>query len=306
MKMLVTGGAGFIGSHVAEKLLAAGHKAIVFDNLSTGSEKNINSASEFIKGDVSISSDVKNIFSSFDIDMVFHLAAQIDVRISTEEPERDAQTNIVGTINILNEMKKNKTKKIVFSSTGGALYGDVNSPAEENHEKNPKAPYGISKLASEYYIRFFSDSFSVDYTILRYANVYGPRQSIKGEAGVVAIFADNMKHNRQSVLYGFGEMYRDYVFVSDVAEANLISVSLGSKETYNVGTGKRTSVKDIFNLLKRSFPKYSAEPILKESRTGEVMNSVVSPEKISKDYNISFTPIEDGIGKTAEYFKERE
>lgn len=304
MVILVTGGAGFIGSHVTDRLIEEGHRVIVMDNLSTGSASNLNKRAAFEKGDVSKKEDVERIFSSEKIDAVFHLAAQIDVRISTEEPERDALTNIIGTINILNAMKKQKTGKIIFSSTGGALYGEVEKPAGEDCEKNPKAPYGISKLASEFYIKFFSESFGTDYTILRYANVYGPRQSVKGEAGVVAIFANNMKQNKESVLFGFGEMYRDYVFVKDVAEANILSLRMGERETYNVGTGMKTSVREIFELLRESFPGYDTPPVLKERRTGEIVNSVVSPEKIIREYNIKFTEIKEGIKKTAEFFKE--
>ena len=304
MKMLVTGGAGFIGSHVTDKLIAEGHSVVVFDNLSTGSENNINPNAIFVKGDVSNESDINCVFSKHDIKTVFHLAAQIDVRISTEEPQKDAQTNIIGTINLLNAMKKFKAEKIIFSSTGGALYGEVIDPADESYEKSPKSPYGISKLASEFYIKFFSESFNLNYTILRYANVYGPRQSVMGEAGVVAIFADNMKKNRQSSLFGFGEMYRDYVYVEDVAKANVMSVSMGDRETYNVGTGKRTSVKEIFRLLKNNFNDYSMEPVLKEKRIGEIVNSVVSPKKIIEDYKLSFMDIESGLRLTADYFKE--
>ncbi|MGE3062160.1 MAG: SDR family NAD(P)-dependent oxidoreductase [bacterium] len=303
MKMLVTGGAGFIGSHVVDKLVEAGHQVVVFDNLSTGCEENINPKAQFVRGDISNEENVESLFASCGIERVFHLAAQIDVRISTEEPEKDARINVIGTINILNAMKKHKANKIIFSSTGGALYGEAESPAKENFDKNPKAPYGISKLASELYIQFFSENFNINYTILRYANVYGPRQSVKGEAGVVAIFANNMKSSKKSILYGFGEMYRDYVFVGDVANANLISASSGDREIYNVGTGIKTSVKRIYDLLKKNYPEYTLEPELKERRMGEVVNSVVSSDKIKKDYGISFVEIEEGLKKTAEYFR---
>jgi len=306
MKMLVTGGAGFIGSYVTDKLIERGNEVIILDNLSTGSIENVNKKAIFIEGDISKMSDVEMIFSRYKIDMVFHLAAQIDVRISTENPQRDAKTNIIGTINILDTIKKYNTKKIIFSSTGGALYGEVDKPADEDYDKNPEAPYGISKFSAEMYIKFYSENYGLNYTILRYANVYGPRQSTKGEAGVVAIFANNMKHNKESILFGFGEMYRDYVYVLDVAKTNVLSVDRGDREIYNVGTGVRTSVSEIFNALNLHFINYTIAPKLLEKRKGEIQSNVVSPKKIIKDYKISFTPLEEGIKKTVEFFKEKE
>jgi len=305
MKMLVTGGAGFIGSHVCDRLLRGKHEVVIMDDLTTGSMENVNKKAKFIKGDVSKKDELEKLFSNEKIDMVFHLAAQIDVRISTEEPERDAEVNIIGTINLLNAVKKYNLKKIVFSSTGGALYGEVDNPAGEEYEKDPKAPYGISKLSAEMYIKFFSENFNINYTILRYANVYGPRQSVKGEAGVVAIFAKNMLMNKESILYGFGKMNRDYVFVKDVAEANFLSIEKGDRETYNVGTGIKTSVADVFGMLKKHFSNYDKEPVLKEKRAGEITDSVISPEKIKRDYNIEFTTFEEGIKETAGFFMEK-
>jgi len=305
MIILVTGGAGFIGSHVVDRLLKAGHKVIVIDDLSTGSEKNLNKNAVFYKIDISDNGEVEKIFCDNRIDAVFHFAAQIDVRISAEKPNRDAEINIVGTLNILKSMKEHNARKIIFSSSGGAVYGEVESPADEIRPVSPISPYGISKYTCEMYIKFFAREYGIDYTILRYANVFGPRQSNKGEAGVVAVFIRNMIEGKECYLYGHGEMYRDYVYVGDVAEANLFSLENAAGLTLNIGTSRAISVKEVFAEIQKMFPSYEMTPVFAEKRLGEIVKSIVDGSlylRTAKKEN--YLEFEKGIEKTVKWFKE--
>lgn len=304
MKILVTGGAGFIGSNLVDSLVEKGNEVFIVDDLSSGNEKNINKKAKFFNCDISNKNELRKIFKETKPEIVFHLAAQIDVRISTEEPERDASVNIIGTINVLDLMKEFKSKKIIFSSSGGAIYGEVEKPADENFEKNPESCYGISKYAGEFYIKFFSKNYGFDYTILRYGNVYGERQSVKGEAGVVAIFINKMLNNQECTLYGYGKMFRDYVYVKDIVESNVLSLEKGKNKIYNVGTGENKSVLDVFETIKKHFPDYDLQPRFEEKRRGEIVKSILDNSLIKKDYGINFTNFETGIENTVRYFKE--
>ncbi|MEO0288995.1 MAG: NAD-dependent epimerase/dehydratase family protein [candidate division WOR-3 bacterium] len=304
MKILVTGGAGFIGSNLVDSLVEKGNEVYIVDDLSSGDERNINTEAKFFKCDISCKDDLKKIFRETEPEIVFHLAAQIDVRISTEEPERDAKINIIGTINILDLMKDFNTRKIIFSSSGGAIYGEVDKPANEEYEKNPESCYGISKYAGEFYIKFFSKNYGFEYTILRYGNVYGERQSVKGEAGVVAIFINKMLNDQECTLYGYGKMFRDYVYVKDVVKSNVISIEKGKNKIYNVGTGESKSVIDVFEAIKKHFPDYKLQPRFEDKRRGEIVKSVLDNSLIKKDYCIDFTDFDVGIKNTVKYFKE--
>lgn len=305
MKVMVTGGAGFIGSHLTDTLVNLGHQVVIVDDLSTGSEKNINKSAKFYKADVSNIKKLEGIFKKEQIEVIFHTAAQIDVRVSSANPERDAEVNIIGTINLLKCAAENGCRKLIFSSTGGAMYGNVYEPAGENIPPNPKAPYGISKYSAEMYIRFFCDEYKLQSTILRYANVYGPRQSIKGEAGVVAIFINSIMDNKDITFYGFGNMERDFVYIDDIVEANILAVNAGNKQTYNVGTGKKTSVKDLFGLISAHFPEYSGQIIKKEKRPGELDSSVLDNNMLRKDFEKSdYVQISQGIENTVKWFRE--
>jgi len=216
MKILVTGGAGFIASQIADAFINEGHDVYILDNLSTGFEKNINPKAKFINADIT-SLSIFEIFSKEKFDVVNHHAAQIDVRKSVADPIFDANTNILGTINLLQACTKTGVKKFMFASTGGAVYGEQEYfPADENHPTNPVSPYGITKLTIEKYLYFYKNEYGLNYTILRYANVYGPRQNPFGEAGVVAIFASKLLKNENPVINGEGKQTRDYVFVEDV------------------------------------------------------------------------------------------
>lgn len=304
MKILITGGAGFIGSHLQDQLIDMGHDVIVIDNLSTGSEKNLNPKAKFYKVDIANHKRIAPIFKKEKFEIIFHTAAQIDVRKASENPLWDAEINILGTINLLKNAVEYGSRKIVFSSTGGAMYGDVETPADENCRPNPKSPYGISKYSDEMYIRFFGEEHNLEYTILRYANVYGPRQSVKGEAGVVAIFINNIMSGKECVLYGFGNMIRDYIYVDDVVEANILSVNKGNKALYNVGTGVKTSVKDLFDMIRKFYPEYVLDAVKKDKRPGELTSSVLNGRSLLRDYDKDgYIRIESGLKKTIEWFK---
>ncbi|OGV07266.1 MAG: UDP-glucose 4-epimerase, partial [Ignavibacteria bacterium RIFOXYB2_FULL_36_7] len=224
MKILVTGGAGFIASHITDAFINEGHSVTVIDNLSTGFEKNVNPKAKFINADIG-DTNLLQLFEKEKFDVVNHHAAQMDVRKSVADPAFDANTNIIGTINLLQCCIKTNVKKFMFASTGGAVYGEQNYfPADENHPTSPCSPYGISKLAVEKYLFFYKFQYNFNYTVLRYANIYGPRQNSKGEAGVVAIFTTKLLANEQPVINGTGKQTRDYVYVGDVVKANLTTL----------------------------------------------------------------------------------
>jgi|SRR3989344_4423047 len=303
MKSLVTGGAGFIGSWIVDSLIDKGHEVIVIDNLSTGKEENLNKKAVFYKKDI-LDKEIIQIFLKEKPDYVFHLAAQINVRRSIENPSEDAQTNILGTLNLLDACTKSKVKKFIFSSTGGAIYGeDVKIPTLETEKTDPISPYGIAKFTIEKYLEFYKKVYGLDYTILRYSNVYGPRQNAKGEAGVIAIFVTDIIKNKSFTIFGDGEQTRDYVYVKDVADANILALNLSG--IFNIGTEKETSVNDLIKTLESiEKSKFSVKNI--NAIKGELKRSCLSSEKIKKagwkqQYNL-----EKGLKETLDYFKNQE
>ena len=255
MKILLTGGAGFIGSHVADELIAKGNRVVIIDNLSTGFEYNINPESKFIKADITDFKKIEEIFAEELPEIVYHFAAQIDVRKSVSDPLFDAQTNIMGTLNLIKLSNDIKVNKFIFSSTGGAIYGDTDvRPTPENHPEWPLSPYGIAKLATDKFLNYYSEVFGLKYVSLRYGNVYGPRQNPHGEAGVVAIFLNKMLNGGQPVINGDGNQTRDYVYVKDVVKANILSLENTDKiGIYNVGTSIEISVNDLFKEINKNF-----------------------------------------------------
>jgi UDP-glucose 4-epimerase len=305
MKILVTGGAGFIASQIADAFINEGHEVHILDNLSTGFEKNINPKAKFIKSDIS-STSINELFLKEKYDVVNHHAAQIDVRKSVADPVFDANTNILGTINLLQACIKTGVKKFMFASTGGAVYGEQEYfPADENHPTNPVSPYGITKLAIEKYLYFYKNEYGLNYTILRYANVYGPRQNPFGEAGVVAIFVNKLLKNENPVINGDGKQTRDYVFVEDVVKANVITLESETSDIFNIGTGIETSVNDLFNRLnsidgKKAKEKQGPAPI------GEQLRSVITSNKLFNQFNWKPSMhIDEGLKKTFESFKTK-
>ena len=303
MKILVTGGAGFIASHITDAFINEGHSVSVIDNLSTGFEKNVNPKAKFIKADIG-DTNLLQLFEKEKFDAVNHHAAQMDVRTSVADPAFDANTNIIGTINLLQCCIKTNVKKFMFASTGGAVYGEQNYfPADENHPTSPCSPYGISKLAVEKYLFFYKFQYNFNYTVLRYANIYGPRQNSKGEAGVVAIFTTKLLANEQPVINGTGKQTRDYVYVGDVVKANLTTLKDDVCDIYNVGTGKETDVNELFNklnLLSGSNKEEKHGP----PAPGEQMRSVITSGKLFKKFNWKpSTILEEGLKATVEFFK---
>jgi UDP-glucose 4-epimerase len=249
VKVLVTGGAGFIGSHVAELLLSRGHEVAVVDDLSSGKRENVPKGATFYEAD--IRSSCEEAFDEFAPEALCHQAAQMDLRRSVREPGFDADVNILGTIRLLEDCVERGVGKVVFASTGGAIYGEQEEfPAAEDHPQYPVSPYGVSKLAGERYLNFYRVQHGLPYAALRYANVYGPRQDPHGKAGVVAIFCGNLVEDKASTINGSGEQTRDYVYVGDVARANVRALEEEVPSgTYNVGTGIETSVNRLHRLL---------------------------------------------------------
>ncbi|HQU74710.1 MAG TPA: NAD-dependent epimerase/dehydratase family protein, partial [Calditrichia bacterium] len=237
MKILITGGAGFIASNVADRYIELGHEVVIVDNLVTGQRENIPEKATFYEMDI-CDPELAAVFEKEKPEVVNHHAAQLDVRKSVADPIYDANINVLGSLNILQNCAKFGTRKFIFASTGGAIYGEQDYfPADEHHPNQPLSPYGITKLATEKYLYFFNDSYGLTYTILRYANVYGPRQNPHGEAGVVAIFARRMLKGEQPMINGSGEQTRDYVFVGDVVKANELALTGGDNTIFNIGTG---------------------------------------------------------------------
>jgi UDP-glucose 4-epimerase len=303
LKILITGGAGFIASHIADALINEGHNVFILDNLSTGFEKNINPKAVFIKADIR-DENISKLFEKEKFDLVNHHAAQMDVRRSVADPAFDANINIIGTINLLQNCVKNGVKKFMFASTGGAIYGEQSYfPADENHPTSPLSPYGISKLAVEKYLNFYNVQYNLKYSILRYANIYGPRQNPFGEAGVIAIFTSKMLNGEQPKINGSGLQTRDYVFVGDVVKANLIALNDENNDIYNVGTAIETNVNELFSALNKIIGK-NFEEKHGPAAPGEQMRSVITSEKLFKRFGWKpSTALSDGLSKTVEYFK---
>jgi len=302
LNILVTGGAGFIASHIADAFIESGHNVTIIDNLTTGREENINPKAKFFK--VDIRDDLSKIFEEGKFDVVNHHAAQIDVRRSVSDPIYDAGVNILGTLNLLQNSVKYRVKKFMFASTGGAVYGEQDYfPADENHKQQPLSPYGISKLAVEKYLYFYKEVHGLRYTILRYANIYGPRQNPLGEAGVVCIFLDKILAGEQPIINGSGEQTRDYVYVKDVVRANLLTLNEEDSEIYNVGTGIETSVNELFRLINQNFNN-SIKEVHGPAKPGEQMRSVITSEKLFKKFGWKpSTKLEDGLKETIDYYK---
>jgi UDP-glucose 4-epimerase len=276
MRVLLSGGAGFIGSYIAERLLRDGHEVSIIDNLSTGKRENIPEGARFYERDIRSGCD--DLFEELKPDVLCHQAAQMDVRRSVREPDFDADVNVLGTLRLLENCVKHDVKRVVFASTGGAIYGDQSVfPASEDHPHYPISPYGVSKLAGERYLHYYHVQYGLPYLALRYANVYGPRQDPHGEARVVAIFCGNLASGRTSTINGTGEQTRDYVYVGDVAAANVLALEGEAPPgAYNVGTGVETSVNELYEIL-RGISGKDLPPAYGTAKPGEQLRSCVDP-----------------------------
>ena len=305
MKVLVTGGAGFIGSHLVDRLVQEGHEVVVVDNLSTGKRRNLNRVARFVKLDIQ-SSGLERVLRNERPHMVMHLAAQMDVRKSVEDPMFDAQVNVLGTLNVLQQSIKHGVRKVVFSSSGGAIYGEQEIyPAPESHVTRPLSPYGVSKLCGEQYLSYYQRVNGLQIVSLRYANVYGPRQDPEGEAGVVAIFIQKLLNNEQAIVNGNGRQTRDFVYVEDVVEANLAAMGQDVQGTYNVGTGEETSVNDLLRTLVRH-TNSTCKEVHGPAKGGEQARSVIDSGKLRQELSWeSRTELSEGLKLTVDYFRER-
>ena len=304
MKILVTGGAGFIGSNLVDALIGFGHDVVVVDNLSSGLRKNLNPKARFYEIDIR-DKKLSEVFEREKPDIVDHHAAQIDVRKSGEDPIADAEANILGSLNVITSCLRFGVKRIVYASTGGAIYGDPQYlPADENHPINPISQYGISKHTVEHYLHLYSIIHGLEYVALRYSNVYGQRQNPYGEAGVVAIFAIQMLTGQQPTIFGPGDKTRDYAHVSDIVAANIIALDRGKNTIYNIGTGIETKDQEIFDTL-ASVLGYKGKPIYAPVRKGEVYRISLNCGKASKE--LGWRPklsLREGITRAADYYKK--
>jgi UDP-glucose 4-epimerase len=294
VRAVVTGGAGFIGSHVVDALLARWDEVHVLDDFSRGKRKNVPEGVHVHEAD--IRSDAGRVFDEVRPEVCFHLAAQADVRVSVERPDFDADVNVVGTLHLLEAAREHGTK-IVFSSTGGAIYGECEGPAREDHPRAPLAPYGVSKLAGEEYIAAYNRLYAAAHVSLRYGNVYGPRQDPKGEAGVVAIFMNRLREGEAPKIFGDGTQTRDYVYVGDVVAATLAAAEHGGG-VLNVGTGVETSVNELYRRIQR-VADVEREPEFADARPGELQRSVLDASLAKRE--LGWEPrhsLDEGLAET--------
>jgi len=304
LKILVTGGAGFIGSNLVDALINLGHDVAVVDNLSSGLKKNLNPKARFYQIDI-CDNNLSEVFEREKPDIVDHHAAQIDVRKSSEDPIYDAESNILGSLNLITNCISHGVKRVVYASTGGAIYGDPQYlPADENHPINPISQYGVSKHTVEHYLHLYNIIHGLEYITLRYSNVYGGRQNPYGEAGVVAIFAVQMLTGKQPTIFGPGDKTRDYTHVSDIVAANIIALDHGKNAIYNIGTGIETKDQEIFDNLAIVLG-YKGKPIYAPLRPGEVYRIALECSKARKE--LGWSPrlsFREGIAQTADYYRK--
>lgn len=302
-KVLISGGAGFIGSHITDLLVEKSYPVVVVDNLCRGTKRNVNAKAKFYQVDI-LSQRLKKIFHQEKPQIVIHQAAQINVRESLADPKKDARINIYGSLNLFQIAGKSGVQKIIYASSGGAVYGDPQElPVKETHPIAPLSPYGASKYSAELYLRVFSALYGFRYIILRYSNVYGPRQDPKGEAGVISIFAHKMLKGERPVIFGDGKQTRDFVFVKDVARANYLALRYSKNGIFNIGSGKETSVREIFLALKKIL-KSDIEPEFGPAVPGEVRRIYLDISKARQE--LGFKPevnLEDGLRQTINWVK---
>lgn len=310
MRVVVTGGAGFIGSTLVDRLLADGHQVLVIDDLSRGKLANLAHAQQqpgfaFQQIDI-VDPGVVDAIAAFDPDAVAHLAAQIDVRRSVEDPAEDALVNIVGSLRVADGARRGGAKKFVFTSSGGAVHGSIlegEPAANEDAPRRPESPYGVDKMVLIDYLRVYKDLFGLDWTAIAPANVYGPRQDPFGEGGVVAIFAERLVHGTECVIFGDGEQSRDFVHVSDVADAFVRALDAGSGRVYNIGTGVETTVNELYAAMARA-EGVEAQATHREARPGEAMRSVLDPSRAKAE--LGWAPrmtLDEGVATVLDFVR---
>src|SRR5436309_670788 len=309
MKILVTGGAGFIGSHIVDQCIAGGHEVAVLDNLwaeGGGKEQNLNPKARFYLADVTDDAALRSIFDEVRPEIVSHQAAQHSVAISTKNPQFDARVNVLGLLNVLTHCTRVGTRKIVFASSGATYGTPARLPIDEELPQTPESPYGITKMVAEYYLRYWQAANGLSYTALRYGNVYGPRQDPNGEAGVIAIFAKRFLNHESVRIDWDGEQKKDYVFVGDVARANLIALDSGDNDIFCIGTGKGTSVNEIYRALEEIIG-YSPEIVKAPKRPGDIHLAYFNCSKAAR--LLRWKPevnLPEGIKATVDFFREQE
>lgn len=305
MKILVTGGAGFIGSHVAEAYVAAGHEVVVVDDLSSGKQHQVPAGARFVQMDVR-APEIREVFRAERPELLSHHAAQMDVRRSVADPQFDASVNLMGLLNLLEAGRGNGLRRVLFASSGGAAYGEQDEfPAPETHKLEPVSPYGVSKRASELYLSCYRAMYELEYVAMRYANVYGPRQDPHGEAGVVAIFTVKLLSGEQPTINGDGKQTRDYVFVGDLVRANVALATHAYVGPMNFGTGIETDVNQLFGHI-RAACGVEAPESHGPGKPGEQKRSVISPRLAGEV--IGWRPevgLAEGIGKTVAFFRDK-
>ena len=310
MRILITGGAGFIGSHIAAAYLRDGHEVAVLDNFRTGSKRNLPAGAALFVGDISQAEDVAAAFQQFQPEVISHHAAQLDVRHSLEDPAYDAATNILGGLNILLQAARGGVRRFIFASSGGAVYGDAEPlPTGEETPARPLSPYGLTKWTFEAYLHIWRQVHGIVPVILRYANVYGPRQNAQGEAGVVAVFSRRLLRGKPCVIYGDGESTRDYVYVSDVVRANQLALTHAEGGTFNIGTGCQTTVRTVFDTVRGAADRILGEdaagprqPAFAPVRAGEISRSALDNRRAGEV--LGWTPqtsFADGVACTVEW-----
>jgi len=303
MKILVTGGAGFIGSNVVDKLISNKHQVCIIDNLSTGKPENLNENAIFYKCDITNVDVLKLIFEIERPEVVFHFAAQIDVQTSLKKPVFDANNNIIGTINVVECCRLFNTKKIIYPSSA-AVYGDPEYlPVDEKHKVDPISFYGISKHTPEHYIKSFCNLYNIKYTIFRYSNVYGIRQDPKGEGGVVSVFINKFLNNEYPTIFGDGEQTRDFIYVKDVVSANLLALSKGDNQIINISTNIPVTVNELFQTMKKLFNS-NLKVVYGEKRQGDILHSYLNNNlaKEMLEWDVEYN-LESGIRETIQYYK---
>jgi len=305
MRVIITGGAGFIGSHITDLLLKNQHEILIVDNLSTGKVERIPKGVGLKVADVRNYDEIKNVFCEFKPEVIYHLAAQIDVQTSINDAAADATTNIVGGINVLNAAVAAGAKKVIYASSA-AVYGEPEYLGiDEKHAVCPMSPYGITKHTLEHYLAIYRDMYGLDYTVLRFANVYGPRQEAKGEGGVVSVFTERLLKNIEARIFGDGTFTRDFVCVYDIAQANYLALTRGSGEIFNIGTGIPTSVNELYAVIKEACNS-SLDPIYAPMRKGDIPHSYFDISKAREilGYEPKYS-LKEGLKATVEECRSR-